>query len=65
MVQNNLTAKDVRDRVDELSFPSSVIQFMEGQLGQVICLFVFFFEKTFLFLFSHMEDFLNHFVHKS
>jgi pyruvate carboxylase len=36
MVQNNLTAKDVRDRADELSFPSSVVEFMQGQLGQVI-----------------------------
>lgn len=35
MVQNNLSAKDVRDRADELSFPSSVVEFMQGQLGQV------------------------------
>ena len=35
MVQNSLTAKDVRERVEELSFPSSVIDFMQGQLGQV------------------------------
>jgi pyruvate carboxylase len=35
MVQNNLSAQDVRDRADELSFPSSVIEFMQGQLGQV------------------------------
>ncbi|CAF0801981.1 unnamed protein product [Rotaria sp. Silwood1] len=34
MVQNNLTAKDVRERADELSFPSSVVEFMQGQLGQ-------------------------------
>ncbi|CAF4435021.1 unnamed protein product, partial [Adineta steineri] len=34
MVQNNLTAKDVRERADELSFPTSVIEFMQGQLGQ-------------------------------
>ncbi|CAF1015861.1 unnamed protein product [Rotaria sordida] len=34
MVQNNLTAKDVHERVEELSFPSSVVEFMEGQLGQ-------------------------------
>lgn len=35
MVQNNLTGKDVRERAEELSFPSSVIDFMQGQLGQV------------------------------
>ena len=35
MAQNNLTADDVQRRVDELSFPSSVIEFMQGQLGQV------------------------------
>ncbi|CAF4371866.1 unnamed protein product, partial [Rotaria magnacalcarata] len=34
MVQNNLTAKEVRERGDELSFPSSVVEFMQGQLGQ-------------------------------
>jgi len=42
MVQNNLTAKDVRERAGELSYPSSVVEFMEGQLGQVIDLIVFF-----------------------
>ena len=36
MVQNNLTAKDVHERAEELSFPSSVVEFMQGQLGQVI-----------------------------
>jgi pyruvate carboxylase len=36
MVQNNLTMKDVRERAEELSFPSSVIEFMQGQLGQVL-----------------------------
>ena len=35
MVQNNLTTKDVRERAEELSFPSSVVEFMQGQLGQV------------------------------
>jgi pyruvate carboxylase len=35
MVQNNLTAKDVREHAEELSFPSSVVEFMQGQLGQV------------------------------
>lgn len=34
MVQNNLTANDVRQRAEELSFPSSVVEFMQGQLGQ-------------------------------
>jgi pyruvate carboxylase len=42
MVQNNLTAKDARDRAEELSFPSSVIEFMQGQLRQVIIRFFFF-----------------------
>jgi pyruvate carboxylase len=40
MVQNNLTAKDIRERAEELSFPSSVVEFMQGQLGQVKFLFV-------------------------
>jgi pyruvate carboxylase len=44
MVQNNLTAKDVQERAEELSFPSSVIEFMQGQLGQVIIRNRFFFE---------------------
>jgi pyruvate carboxylase len=35
MVQNNLKAADVRERAEELSFPSSVVDFMQGQLGQV------------------------------
>lgn len=35
MVQNNLNADDVRARAEELSFPSSVVEFMQGQLGQV------------------------------
>lgn len=35
MVQNNLTGQSVRDRAEELSFPSSVVEFMQGQLGQV------------------------------
>jgi pyruvate carboxylase len=42
MVQNDLTAKDARDRAEELSFPSSVIEFMQGQLRQVIIRFFFF-----------------------
>ncbi len=42
MIQNDLTAKDARDRAEELSFPSSVIEFMQGQLRQVIIRFFFF-----------------------
>ena len=34
MVQNNLTEEDVMDKADELSFPTSVIEFMQGYLGQ-------------------------------
>jgi pyruvate carboxylase len=34
MVQNNLTSKDVIDKADELSFPSSVVEFMQGLVGQ-------------------------------
>jgi len=33
MVQNNLTAKDVEERADELSFPQSVIDMMRGLIG--------------------------------
>ena len=33
MVQNGLSPEDVLDRADELSFPKSVIEFMQGQLG--------------------------------
>jgi pyruvate carboxylase len=63
MVQNNLTAKDVQERAEELSFPSSVIEFMQGQLGQVIIRDSFF-RNFYQLTFSHMVDFLNHFVHK-
>jgi pyruvate carboxylase len=45
MVQNNLTAKDVREHAEELSFPSSVVEFMQGQLGQVNDFFRFFLFK--------------------
>jgi pyruvate carboxylase len=48
MVQNNLTAKDVRERVEELSFPSSVIEFMQGQLGQVKFIFFLLYSKKYL-----------------
>jgi len=34
MVQNKLTAKDVLDRADELSFPLSVVEFLQGYLGE-------------------------------
>ena len=34
MVQNNLEAADVMNRADELDFPVSVVEFMEGKLGQ-------------------------------
>ncbi|XP_057316676.1 pyruvate carboxylase, mitochondrial-like [Hydractinia symbiolongicarpus] len=34
MVQNKLEASDVENRADELDFPSSVVEFMQGQLGQ-------------------------------
>ena len=33
MVQNNLSAKDVEERADELSFPISVINMMRGLIG--------------------------------
>jgi pyruvate carboxylase len=34
MVQNKLSAKDVEERAEELSFPSSVIEFMQGFIGE-------------------------------
>ena len=34
MVQNKLTAQMVLDRAEELSFPQSVIQFMQGHIGE-------------------------------
>ena len=34
MVQNNLEENDVLNRAHELDFPSSVIEFMQGHLGQ-------------------------------
>jgi len=33
MVQNKLTAADVERQAEELSFPKSVIEFFQGQLG--------------------------------
>ncbi|KAJ6218028.1 hypothetical protein RDWZM_009185 [Blomia tropicalis] len=34
MVQNKLTAKDVENKAEELSFPSSVVEFMQGFIGE-------------------------------
>ena len=34
MVQNDLTAKDVEERAEDLSFPKSVVEFMQGAIGQ-------------------------------
>ena len=34
MVQNNLTAKDIEEKAGELSFPSSVVEFMQGFIGE-------------------------------
>lgn len=34
MVQNKLMARDIIERADELDFPQSVVEFMEGKLGQ-------------------------------
>lgn len=34
MVQNNLTGKDVEEKAEELSFPSSVVEFMQGFIGE-------------------------------
>lgn len=36
MVSNNLTAKDVIDRAASLSFPTSVVEFFQGYLGQPV-----------------------------
>lgn len=33
MVQNGLSAKEVEERAEDLSFPSSVIEFMQGYMG--------------------------------
>jgi len=35
MVQNKLTKKDVLERAEELSFPSSVVEYFQGYLGQL------------------------------
>jgi len=34
MVQNNLSKEDVLARAAELSFPTSVIEFLQGYIGQ-------------------------------
>ncbi|XP_074605192.1 pyruvate carboxylase [Brevipalpus obovatus] len=34
MVQNNLDAKQVEEKASELSFPSSVVEFMQGFIGE-------------------------------
>ncbi|KPM02392.1 pyruvate carboxylase, mitochondrial-like protein [Sarcoptes scabiei] len=34
MVQNDLTQEDVQNRAEELSFPSSVVEFMQGYIGE-------------------------------
>ena len=60
MVQNNLTAKDVRERAEELSFPSSVVEFMQGQLGQVRERLSGITKRDENCLSSHMVDFPNH-----
>ena len=33
MVQNNLTRAEVEERADELSFPLSVVEFLQGHIG--------------------------------
>lgn len=34
MVQNQLKSQDIIDRAEELSFPTSVVEFMQGYIGQ-------------------------------
>ena len=34
MVQNKLSAADVQARAEELSFPKSVVEYMQGYLGE-------------------------------
>lgn len=34
MVQNKLTAKDVQEKAEELSFPKSVVEYLQGYIGQ-------------------------------
>ena len=34
MVQHGLTKQDVLDKTSELSFPNSVVEYLQGQIGQ-------------------------------
>jgi len=34
MAQNKLSAQDVLDKAEDLSFPKSVVEFMQGSIGQ-------------------------------
>lgn len=34
MVQNKLTAEEVREKAEELSFPKSVVEFLQGSIGE-------------------------------
>lgn len=34
MVQNKLTPEQVEEKADELSFPKSVVEFLQGHIGQ-------------------------------
>lgn len=34
MVQNNLTSEDILNRAEELSFPKSVVEFLQGSIGE-------------------------------
>ena len=34
MVQHNLSKQDVLDKASELSFPNSVVEYLQGQIGQ-------------------------------
>lgn len=34
MVQNKLTANEVLEKAEELSFPKSVIEFLQGSIGE-------------------------------
>lgn len=36
MTSNNLTAQDVLDRAETLDFPTSVVEFFQGYLGQPV-----------------------------
>ena len=36
MVQNNFSKQDILDRADQLDFPSSVVEFFQGYLGQPV-----------------------------